>query len=186
MASVPQTESLIIRWRDGDALARDNLIARLLPELEQIAAARMRREGHSSLSTGDLVNDALERLLQQNCAIPVSRAHFFALSSRLMRNILVDRARKRQAGKRSHQPVTLHTGLQPADAGDLFALDSALARLGAIDGELMELVEMRYFSGMTMEEIAEVTGWSETTAKRRWRVARAWLAATLQNPLGNE
>lgn len=183
MKITSKTERLIVQWREGDESARDEAIAHLLPELEQIAAARLRREDNSSLSTHDLVNDALERLLNDGTIGLANRAHFFALAARLMRNILVDRARARDADKRKHQKVTLHTGIGYARPVDLFALDSALLRLGAIDQDLMELVEMRYFAGMTLAEIAEVAGYSETTAKRRWRLARAWLADALTNPV---
>jgi RNA polymerase sigma factor (TIGR02999 family) len=183
MNPASQTEMLIVDWREGDRSARDRLIARLLPELEQIAAARLRREAGTSLSTHDLINDAVERLLKIDGESVASRAHFVALASRLMRNILVDNARARSAGKRQHRRVELTTRVEGAGKLDLHLLDSALIRLGAVEPALMELVEMRYFGGMSIGDIAQVTGWSEPTVKRRWRVARAWLADALSQPL---
>lgn len=180
-----ETEQLIVRWRGGDQDARSDVISKMLPELEKIAAARLRKETHSSLSTADLVNDAVERLLKQEAPHLESRSHVLALSSRLMRNVLIDHARARQSAKRSHKRVELDTRVDGLVSIDLFSLESALIRLGAIDRNLMELVEMRYFGGMTLADIAEVTGWSETTVKRRWRVARAWLANALANTPGS-
>ena len=177
------TQMLIGDWGSGDMAARDRLIARLHPELAQIAAARLRREAGSSLSTHDLIGEAVERLLRLENVALSDRAHFFALSSRLMRNILVDHARQRAAGKRQHHRIELSTRIEGEGQVDLYDLDSALIRLGAIDAALMEIVEMRYFGGMTLEDIAAVSGWSEATVKRRWQVARAWLADALTQPI---
>ncbi|MBX7502442.1 ECF-type sigma factor [Qipengyuania mesophila] len=181
MTSHAKTEVLILAWREGDDESRNRLIARLLPSLEEIAAARLRREGGTSLSTHELINEAVERLIAHGGESLVGRAHMIALSSRLMRNILVDRARAMSAAKRQHRRVELNTRVAGTGPLDLYELDSALIRLRAIEPELMEVVEMRYFGGMTLAEIAEVTDWSEATVKRRWQVARAWLADAL-NP----
>lgn len=174
-----QTQQLIIAWRAGDAPARDMLIARLLPELTDIAAARMRRETTSSLSTGDLINDAVLRIMRLEKIELTNKVHFIALASRLMRNILIDHARTKNAGKREHHKVQLTTRFAGAQKVDLESLDFALSRLAAIDRQLMDIVEMRYFGGMTISDIAEVCGLSEPTVKRRWRVARAWLADSI-------
>lgn len=186
MDAAGETEQLIVRWNDGERDARDNVISRILPELEKIAAARLRKEENSSLSSADLINEAVEKLLKQEAPQLESRAHVLALCSRLMRNVLVDKARARRSGKRSHQRVELNTRIEGIVQIDLFSLESALIRLGAIDRELMELVEMRYFGGMTIADIGEVTGWSEATTKRRWRVARAWLANAIDAPIDND
>lgn len=182
----PQTNELLARWQGGDDGASDQLIARLYPELAQIAAARLRRERNASLSTGDLINDAVLKLIQADPARLADRAHIIALSSRMMRRILIDHARQKDAGKRRHKRVTLATGVEGAPRFDLISLESALIRLGAIDAQLMELVEMRYFGGMTVSDIAVVTGLSEPTVKRRWQVARAWLADALANPIDDD
>jgi RNA polymerase sigma factor (TIGR02999 family) len=177
------TQALIVRWRGGEDDARDRLIARLQPELAQIAAARMRREGDSSLSTGDLVNEAVMRLIRIEDLALADRAHFLALASRLMRRILVDHARLKATDKRRHHKVELTTHVDGERRHDMTSLDSALIRLAALDRQLMEVVEMRYFGGMTVEDVAAVTQLSEATVKRRWRTARAWLASALEEPL---
>lgn len=183
MGTTSNTQLLLQRWREGEGSARDRLIAHLMPELKQIAASRLRRENNTSLSSGDLINDAVLRILQATGEPPENRAHFIALSSRLMRHILIDHARQKSASKRQHVKVTLCTQIDGPQRLDLISLDSALIRLGVIDPQLMELVEMRYFGGMTIEDISVVTGWSTPTINRRWATARAWLADALSKPI---
>ncbi len=177
------TRQLIVRWKGGEIGARDRLIELLLPTLTQIAAARLRREQGTSLSSGDLINDAVLRLIRIEGLDVNGRAHIIALASRLMRNILTDHARARNAAKRDHHRVALTTNLDGEQRIDLAQLESVLIRLGAIDPQLMEIVEMRYFGGMTLADIAEVSGLSEPTVKRRWQSARAWLADAIANPI---
>jgi RNA polymerase sigma factor (TIGR02999 family) len=177
----PNTAVLLARWQGGEDAARDRLVARLHPELTQIAAAKLRGERNSSLSTGDLINGAVLRLIQADQAKFADRAHIIALASRLMRHILIDHARLKTSAKRRHVKVELCTSIEGEQRLDLIALEAALIRLGAIDRELMELVEMRYFGGMTVADVAIVTNLSEPTVKRRWRAARAWLATALEN-----
>ena len=179
----PETVVLLRRWRAGDDDARDRLIVRLHPELTQIAAARLRRERDSSLSTGDLINETVIKLVEAERAALADRAHFVALASRMMRHILVDHARSKAAAKRRHVKVELCTDIDGGQRLDLNRLDSALIRLKALDEGLMELVEMRYFGGMTTADVAIVTGMSEATVKRRWQVARAWLTDALDHPI---
>jgi RNA polymerase sigma factor (TIGR02999 family) len=177
------TEVLLSHWRVGDEQARDGLISRLYPELAQIAAARLRSERNSSLSTGDLLNDAVMRLMQREAFSIADRAHFLALASRMMRHILIDHARAKGSAKRRHVRVEISSRIDGEQRFDLIALEVALVRLGAIDHRLMELVEMRYFGGMSVSDVAVVTGWSEPTVKRRWQTARAWLTDALMNPV---
>lgn len=174
---------LLSAWREGDGDARNLLVEALHPELAQIAAARMRHERNISLSTADLVNDVIIRLLRIERVTLADRAHFLALSSRLMRTILIDHARAKNADKRRHAKVELNTQVDGEQRFDLNALDSALMRLGAIDPQLLELVEMRYFGGMSIADVAVVTGLSEATVKRRWQAVRAWLTDALANPI---
>jgi len=183
LGNEPNTNGLLDRWQGGDDGARSRLISRLYPELAQIAAARLRRESDPSLSTGDLINDAVVRLIQADPIGFADRAHVIASASRMMRNILIDHARRKDAGKRRHRKVELCTNVDGPQRLDLILLESALIRLGAIDPQLMELVEMRYFGGMTVTDIAVVTGLSEPTVKRRWQAARAWLSDALANPI---
>lgn len=183
MAVPANTTHLLLRWREGEDAARDTLIARLHPELSQIAAARLRRESGTSLSTGDLINDAVVRMMRMGAIQVVDRAHAIALASRIMRNILIDHARAKSAARRDHVRVELTTRCDGDQRFDLRELDAALIRLAAIDPALTEIVEMRYFGGMTVGDIAAVTGMSEPTVKRRWQTARAWLADALENPI---
>ncbi|WP_310473737.1 ECF-type sigma factor [Sandarakinorhabdus sp.] len=176
---VPASEALIAAWRDGDISARDALLVRFAPELKAIASAQLRRERGVSFSSGDLVNDAILKLVQMGRISLNDKAHMMALAARLMRRILIDHARMRSTDKRDHIRVVLNEELDGENGPDLIALETALIRLGAIDEGLMALVEMRYFGGMAMGDIAEVTGLSEATLKRRWRTARAWLADAL-------
>jgi RNA polymerase sigma factor (TIGR02999 family) len=173
------------RWRAGEEDARDALIGQLHPDLVQIATARLRREANSSLSTGDLINEAVVRLIQTEGLGLTDKHHLVALASRLMRNILIDHARSKETDKRRHQRVELNTSVDGEQKIDLNSLDSALIRLGAIDKELVTLVEMRYFGGMTLADIGQVNGQSEATVKRRWFAARAWLADALSNPINH-
>lgn len=186
MQAEPVTSALLLQWQDGGADARDRLIGRLYPELAQIAAARLRRERETSLSTGDLINDAVVRLIQiENIAL-ADRAHFIALASRMMRRILVDHARSKSSSRRHHVKVELRTNVDGGIRLDLASLDSALIRLKALDEGLADLVDMRYFGGMTIADVAQVTGMSEPTVKRRWQVARAWLTDALAHPIDHD
>jgi|JI8StandDraft_2_1071088.scaffolds.fasta_scaffold07372_2 RNA polymerase sigma factor (TIGR02999 family) len=177
--TAPSADALIAAWRSGDLSARDALLERFAPELKAIASAQLRRERGVSFSSGDLVNDAILRLVQMGRMHINDKAHMMALAARLMRRILIDHARQRRTDKRDHVRVVLNEELDGENGPDLIALETALIRLGAIDEGLMAIVEMRYFGGMAMGDIAEVTGLSEATLKRRWRVARAWLADAL-------
>jgi RNA polymerase sigma factor (TIGR02999 family) len=182
MASVVSDRALLDAWQAGDASARDQLFTRVQDELRNIAAALLRRERGSSLSSGDLVNEAVLRLIRLDRMQWNDKAHFMALASRVMRQVLVDRARARLADKRFHDRVTLNTGLGADEpAVDLIDLDLALLRLEALDPERAGIVEMRYFGGMSLEEIAEVAGLSLATVKRRWRATRAWLFEALRD-----
>ena len=183
MEAEPNTNTLLSDWQRGEVKSRDRLVARLHPELAQIAAARLRGERNSSLSTHDLINDAVIRLIQMEPDQFNDRAHVMALASRLMRHILVDHARAKASAKRNHIRVELCTNVDGEQRFDLISLESALMRLGAIDAQLAELVEMRFFGGMSVADAATVTGLSEPTVKRRWQAARAWLADALANPV---
>lgn len=151
-------------------------------ELRVIAAARLRSEHASSLSTGDLVNEAIVRLSAITQIEWKDRPHLLAMSSTLMRRILIDHARRRHSDKREHQKVTLVTGLPQQEPGfEIIALDMALKDLRAIDAQRADVVEMRFFGGMSNSDIGDVLGISEATVKRRWGAARAWLFDTLKN-----
>lgn len=176
-ATATDTKELLTAWRGGDLDARNQLFDLLYTELRQISAALLRTESNSSLSTGDLVNEAVLRLMRLDQIEWTDKAHFLALSARAMRRSLIDHARKKQSDKRQHHKVTLITNLggEGLKRVELDTLEKALIRLGILDEEKAEIVELRYFGGMTLDEISEVTGSSVSTVKRNWRVARAWL-----------
>ncbi|MEZ5893262.1 MAG: ECF-type sigma factor [Parvularculaceae bacterium] len=175
---------LVTASRSGDMAARSRLDEAIYAELYAIAQILMRREApRVSFSSSDLVNEAALRLLQSAEAPPEDRAHFLALSARVMRNVLIDAARRRAADKRRKVTVTLHTDQADAAANpmELIALETALMRLKAIDPERAEIVIMRYYGGMTTEEIALVLGLSDSTVKRAWRAACAWLKEAIEH-----
>lgn len=164
----------------GESRAQGRLLEAVYAELRKLAAAQMRRErsGHTLQPTA-LVNEAYLRLVDGEVEWE-NRRHFFGAAAEAMRRVLVDHARKRDAEKRGGdlERVTLE-GLEiPGDdhALDLVELDDALAALTAHDARLGKLVELRFFTGLTIEQAAEIIGISLATAKRDWAYARAWLA----------
>jgi RNA polymerase sigma factor (TIGR02999 family) len=172
---------LLKEWSAGDEGALDRLTPLVYAELRQQAKRYLRRErrGHT-LQTTALINEAYLRLIDANEVRWQNRAHFFAIAANLMRRILVDHARRRDAEKRggSQMLLTLDPNFavaQHADV-DLLAIDLALTKLAAIDEQQARVVELRFFSGLSVEETAAVLGVSPKTVKRDWSVARAWLA----------
>ncbi len=174
-------KALLHAWRAGDIRARDQLFERLYVELRKMSASLLRREGGVSLSTGDLVNEAVLRLMKLEKIDWQDKAHFLALSARMMRRVLIDHARKKNTDKRAHQRVTLTTGLMRGqETVDIHRLETALVRLQAIDKERARIVEMRYYGGLSLDEIAEVVGSSPSTVKRNWRGSRAWILTAME------
>lgn len=176
MAAVATNTVLLHEWQRGDHDAGNQLFSILDRELQLIAAAKLRDEGACSLASGDLINEAVLRLTRLEQIQWVDKAHFLALAARVMRRVLIDHARFKGAGKRDGRSVTLVTGLGAQDPPiELMALNMALQDLAGIDVQRANIVEMRFFGGMAIPEIAIVLGISESTAKRRWASARAWL-----------
>jgi RNA polymerase sigma factor (TIGR02999 family) len=172
---------LLLAWRGGDANALDRLLPLVYSELRRLAHGRMRAElpGCQTLQTTALVHEAYVRLVDGRGVPWQNRAHFFAVCARLMRRILVDRARARHAVKRgARAPVTPFEdwlGAVPVREEELLAVEEALARLARSDGRKAQVVELRYYGGMTVEETAVALGISPETVHRDWRVARLWL-----------
>lgn len=167
---------LAAEWQNGDRQAGNALFSALGGELRVIAAARLRRERDCSMSSGDLVNEAILKLFRLNVMELQSRAHILALVSRLMRQILIDEARKRRTAKRNHASTMLTTNIAQWEMPvDLLMLEDALDDLARIDPQRAQIVEMRFFGGMSIADIAEVLEVSEPTVKRRWASTRAWL-----------
>ena len=174
---------LLKEWRDGSKIARDELFSRLYKELRLVSSALLRNEGRVSLSTGDLVNDAAARIIRLDNIDWQDKAHFMALSARMMRRVLVDHARKKDTDKRDHQKVTLVTHLMGgnSEAVNIQKLEHALLRLHAIDPVRADIVEMRYYGGLSLEEIGAVVGMSPSSIKRNWRASRAWLLSAMED-----
>jgi RNA polymerase sigma factor (TIGR02999 family) len=171
---------LLTAWAKGSEAARDELIPLIYDELRRLAGRHMAQErtDHTLQATA-LVNEVYVRLTDQRHLHWQNRAHFFALASRLMRRILVDHARAHQSVKRGGDArhVLLEEAMVVSEetAADLVALDDALSRLSAIDSRKCEVVELRYFGGLTLEEVAEVLKISPITVRRDWSTAKAWL-----------
>ena len=207
MESTPSGESpeqitrLLVAWSDGSSGAFEQLAPIVYAELRRMAARHLRRESAANtLPPTGLVHEAFIRLMGQKEMRWQSRAHFFALASKLMRRILVDQARARLAAKRGdgipnvsldQVQATLEGGsagsfFEPYDAAaagdagaDLMSIDAALTRLEAIDPRQSQIVELRFFGGLTVEETAQSLQISEATVKRDWTMAKAWLAREL-------
>jgi RNA polymerase sigma factor (TIGR02999 family) len=183
-----QSPAAIAALVDHARLGNEEALAALIPivydELRRLAAHYLRREqpGHTLQATA-LVHDVYLRLLQDSHLSWQNRAHFFGIAARSMRQVLIERARARGAAKRGgdHVRVTFDPGLIAAvpESIDLEALDDALTRLGALDPGLARVVEVRFFGGLSIEEAAEALSVSPATIKRRWTLAKAWLARDL-------
>jgi RNA polymerase sigma factor (TIGR02999 family) len=179
---------LLGRLRAGDAGASDQLMPLIYDELRRIAGAQMRRErpGHTLQSTA-VVHEAYLRLMGEQDLDWQNRAHFFAIAAKTMRRVLLDYARQRHAGKRGGEAarkVDLDADLLIADErlDDVVAVDELLGRLQEMDPQQARIVELRFFAGLNVEETAEVMGISETTVKREWRSAKAWIHGNLASP----
>jgi RNA polymerase sigma-70 factor (ECF subfamily) len=181
-SSVHVTE-LLERWSGGDSGARESLIPLVYNELRRIArAALARQRSDNTLQSTALVHEAYMRLVGQTSIHFQNRAHFFAIASQLMRYILVDHARKQNAAKRgNHLTLALDENIAlPAKTTlDLAVLDDALNALAALDPRQSNIVEMRFFGGLSIEETSKVLGISPATVKREWTTARMWLYAEM-------
>lgn len=170
---------LLQRISSGDWDAADKLVPLVLHELHEIARHYLKteRSGHTLQPTA-LVNEAYLRLVDDRSRNWRNRAHFIAVSASIMRHILIDHARRRQALKRmpdEDSQSRQQEGLSPDQADELLALNSALDRLDAMNSRQRQIVELRYFGGLSLEETAEALGVSTMTVKRDWMAARAWL-----------
>lgn len=176
----PHVTELLLAWGRGDRSALDELAPLVLHELRRLARLQMRGERHNhTLQTTALVNEAFLRLIDLRSIRWQDRAHFLALSARLMRRILVDYARSRNYQKRGGgaATVTLDDVIvsSPERGADLVALDDALEALARIDSRKSQVVELRFFGGLSIEETAEALNVSPETVQRDWRFAKVWL-----------
>jgi RNA polymerase sigma-70 factor, ECF subfamily len=183
----PDPTKLLSRASEGDPKAVSELMPLVYDELRRLAASYIRRERPGqTLQATALVHEAYVRLIGEKAQHWQNRTHFLAIAALSMRQILVQRARARKAAKRGGDPerITLDEQLLPAGGPsaqeiDLVALDAALEKLAALDARQAKVVELRYFGGLGVEEVAEVLGISPATVKRDWTLARAWLKREL-------
>lgn len=177
---------LLVDWSNGDKTALDKLMPLIDAELRRLAHQYMRRErrGHT-LQTTALVNEAYLRLVNRKNVQWQNRTHFFAIAANLMRTILVDHARSYAYEKRGGgiRPLALDDAMVVSEerAAEVVALDLALKELTAMDPQQAQIVELRFFGGLTIEETAEVVHLSPATIKREWATAKAWLYQQLSN-----
>ena len=171
---------LLVAWSNGDRSARDQLMPLVYDELRRLAHRYMARERPDhTLQTSALVNEAYLRLIDQNDMQWQNRAHFFAIAAQMMRRILVDYSRKRGFAKRGGdaRKVPLEDAMIVSEerAADVVALDAALNSLAEFDPRKSQIVELRFFGGLSIEETAEVLAVSPATVLRDWTLAKAWL-----------
>ncbi len=189
--SAADVTGLLLAWREGDETALERLLPIVYNELRRIAHARMRAEGpgDQTLQTTALVHEAYVHLVEGADVSWRNRVHFYAVSARVMRRILIDRARERQSLKRGGDDRAIAfgdwLGAIPARNDELLALDEALDRLSRSDPRMGQVVELRYFAGLNADETAEALGVSSKTVKRDWQIARAWLHRELKSQDAN-
>jgi RNA polymerase sigma factor (TIGR02999 family) len=185
-ASPQVVTQLLIDWSRGDQAALDSLMPLVYQELRRLAHCYMRRErvGHT-LQTTALINEAYLRLVEQQHVQWHNRAHFFGISAQLMRRILVDHARSHARAKRGGGvlKMSLDEALVPSQkrAAELVALDEALQSLATVDLRKSQVVELRFFGGLSVEETAEVLKVTPMTVTRDWKTAKAWLHREMSN-----
>jgi len=179
MLSSPNELTLnLIEWRNGNAAALEKILPVVYEELKRIARRYLRRErGDISIQTTELINEAYLKLVEQRESDWQDRAHFFAVAARVMRNLLVDHARRNQFAKRDGRKIALDEIqiASPETAVNLLSLHEALNNLEQIDERKSRIVELRFFGGLSAGETAQVLGLAEITIKREWLKAKAWL-----------
>jgi len=184
--SPTEVSQLLLDWSNGNQAALDRLTPLVYEELHRLAHRHMRLERpNHTLQTTALVNEAYVRLVDQRNLHWKNRAHFFSIASRLMRRILVDLARAHKRAKRGGGALQVSLDeaamVSSERAAELVALDEALTTLAAIDQRKSQVVELRFFGGMSVEETAEALGVSPITIKREWSTAKAWLYREIAN-----
>jgi len=187
-SSPQQVTELLTAWSSGDQAARDRLVPLVYDELHRLAHKYMKREapGHT-LQTSALVNEAFVKLVDQRNVRWQNRAHFFAIAAHVMRRILVDHARGRQAAKRGAgvHPVSFDDGLYVSEKrnAEVVAVHEALEQLAKFDQRKGQVVELRFFGGLSIDETAQVLGVSPGTVMRDWTLAKAWLLREISPPI---
>ena len=182
--------ALLARWRGGDAAAYERLLPLLYGELRAVARRHMRREREDhTLESRALVHEAYLRIAGQGPFDLRDRTHFLATASHVMRQVLVDHARSRQAAKRDgglRVGIEAALGIAAPEGLDVVVVDEALKALALLDARQAQIVELRFFAGLSIEEAAAALGLSAATVKREWATARAWLARELERHAGGD
>ncbi|MGA9769738.1 MAG: sigma-70 family RNA polymerase sigma factor [Blastocatellia bacterium] len=185
MKSVHGVTQLLERWNSGDRAALNELVPLVYGELHRLARNFFRRRPNHTLQPTALINEVYLRLVGQQGTNWQGRAHFFGVAAKTMRNLLVDHARLQKASKRggSQLRLSLADVEQPNREAevDCLALDEALKKLAGLNPQYGQVVELRYFGGLTIEETAEVMSISHATVERDWKFARVWLKRELSN-----
>jgi len=180
-----EVTQLLVAWSNGDQVARDELMSVVYQELHRLAHQYMRRESPDhTLQTSALVNEAFLRLVDQRDVQWQNRSHFFGIAARMMRRILVDYARSRRYAKRGGgaREISLDEAMISDDrSGEVVALDDALQELAKIDQRKSQIVELRFFAGLSIEETADILAVSTGTIMRDWTLAKAWLRREMSN-----
>lgn len=178
----PEVTRLLQRWREGEKAAESALLEAIYPVLRKLAQQRMSAADAQAIAATELVHEAWFRLVDQRETDFQNRAHFYAIAARLLRRVLIDQVRERQAQKRggAYLHVSLDHALDADDtpaigSDDLLDIDRMLTRLERIRERAARIVELRYFAGLSIEEAAQACGVSLATAKREWQFARAWM-----------
>jgi RNA polymerase sigma factor (TIGR02999 family) len=189
-APAPPITQLLEQWKNGDRSVENALISEVYPLLRSVAASQVRRVGGQlTLSATELAHEAYIRLHRQQLVDWQNRDQFFAIAATVVRRVLVDYLRERHADKRAGGKVMValddvHAGelSQPSDIVDWIALDQALTKLQTLDPEVAHVVELKLFSALSADRIAEVRQSSVATVGRQWRFAKSWLAKELNAP----
>lgn len=181
-----EVSQLLVSWSNGNDTALEEVMPLITQELKKIAHAHMRKEDvNHTLQTTALINEAYLKLIGQKNVQWQSRSHFFAIASKVMRRILLDYAKSRLRDKRGGgaEHIELENAVVIAfeKSSELVALDEALNRLAEIDRLKSQIVEMRHFGGMSVEETAEVLGIAPVTVMRHWSMAKSWLRREIIN-----
>lgn len=189
MAAIPDAAEItgwLVRWREGDERARDRLFSVVHPYLQQLARRMLQRERRDhTLEPNAVVNEAYLRLIGHEPVSYQDRAHFLAIAAQTMRRILIDYARARVAEKRGGTPQRVPLSVvdaqgHPTSIEELLDLETQLTALAVADPRAARVVELRFFGGLTEEDVAQALGVSVITVKRDWKAARSWLATRLQ------
>jgi len=185
--SHPQVSELLVRWRGGDPAALEQLVPLVYDELRRLARSHLRREAPGqSMQSAALVHEAYLRLVGKAPPDWHNRSHFFGFAAHLMREILVDRARRKRASKRGTGLADLSLdetiGLPHQKNVDIIRLDDALTELARLDERQCKIVELRFFAGLSLEETSVALGISEATVSREWTTARVWLRHEIAGP----